>query len=156
MSNKVIELYQPKRTDRHVSVKNTLDDFVKFCENQAQKPIEPKLDGSRGILKLDEMYERAVTGSKSAQKFIAGLNLLLKAEECLQAGDNSSAVQLFNESFKRWDLLPVTPCTLEAVNAAALEILDQNPRDTVALWVVLRYQAAMKYDVHQLVILTVI
>ena len=104
------------------------------------------------ILKIDEMYERAVGGSKSAKKFIEGLNLLSEAEECLETGDDAKGIRLFHESFKLWDALPVKSCTYEALNAAALEILDKNPRDVSALAVVLRYQAALKYDVHQLVI----
>ena len=132
--------------------KEELKDFVKFRTFCAENPPRPMQDASRATLKTNEMWEKAVSGSLSAQKFINGLNLLSDAEECLERGDDSKAIRLFNRSIQLWELLPLKPNTLKALNVVAQRVLAKNQRDAEALSVVLRYQAAMQYDVHQLVI----
>ena len=129
-----------------------LKGFLEFSTNLAEYRLWPHRDADRACQKVDEMNERAVNGSKTAQKFIDGWNLVQELEENVDFGFYSTAFRLLIKAVKLWDRLPVQHSLFDYLSAVASESLEKNPRDAEALYVVVRYHAAMSYNVDKLVI----
>ena len=143
-----LENHMVRKSDK----KEELGNIFRFFRNGAENPPATKTDTSKMILKMPEMFERAANGSKTASRFVTGMQLLSDAEECLNTGPASKALYLLNLSNKSWDLLPVDGSTFEEFYKLASQAYDENPQDTEALRVILRYQSKTKFDINHLVI----
>ena len=103
------------------------------------------------VTTMPEMFDRAADGSKTAMRYVAAIRTLNDAVECLQKGTLLTAMSLLNSAYKCWDLLPLSPSTTEAFIAAASKILEGDPDNDEALFVLLK-KSSTGFDVLQQVI----
>jgi hypothetical protein len=130
------------------------NNFIKLVNEGLKNPPTPRSDTSSMVTAFPEMLRRAAEGSKTAVRFLEGMKCFDDALICLEAGSISTAISLYNSARKIWDLLPVSEFDKSAFIKAASKVLEENPDDDEALFVLLRCKSTAKsFDIHQQVMM---
>jgi tetratricopeptide (TPR) repeat protein len=125
-----------------------LKEMLNFRRKGSENPPTPNVSSIKEEVKewIPEMLERAQKGSKTAQNFFESFKMIEEAEEFLNSNQYDKCFRRLRESYRVWDLPLIDDRTREAFFRAAKAVLDTDPKNAEALFVVLKYHARKKFD----------
>jgi TPR repeat protein len=121
---------------------------LSFSRKGREKPPTPNVSSIKEEITewMPEMIERAQNGSKSAQNFFRSMEMIEEAEEFMNNKQFERCFRHLRESYRVWDLPLIDVPTRKAFFRAAKGVLDTDPQNGEALFIVLKYHIGEKFD----------